>query len=714
MKHTHNFTHKILPALLMLAFCPASFADELKQTENEENETGKYAATLPTVHVVAQSDSSVLKGYVNYGEAAATRNGLLVKEIPQSVDILNIQKNKNYGTNDLSSILEGNAGIDATYDMRGESIYIRGFQADANDIYRDGVRESGQVRRSTANIERVEILKGPSSVLYGRSNGGGVINMVSKYANFHTSRNVGLLYGSYGTRNGNIDLNQAVNDHVAVRLVGEVGENHSFRDRADSKNRMISPSITVRTDKLRWTGEYLYDYAKRIPDRNPSKSVYDQMGIGYRKGFAHPGDFATDRLQTWRSNLSFDFNDNWKLEWQLARRKASQDFDYFYGGSYNAARRLLNQNYAWQQTDNTTLSNTLTLNGKFKIGRFDNHLTVGYDYSKERRNPTIGTRRNNNINPYAGYESWEPSGRLSAATIRNRHKAETHGLFVQNIFSATPQLKIAAGGRYEQFRFSSVNIRNRSSSYKGHHFSPNLGVVWDVNPQHTLYAGFHKSYSPYGGGSGYLGIDAASDSATFNTSPEMNKQYEAGIKSSWLDNRLSTTLAVYHMEHYNRRYRPTVEIVGIGAVRGKERSRGIELGATGQLAKKWYLRASLGWMSAKVLDDKESPALSGKPLSNTSKFQGNVFLRFIPTEHFYAEAGLTASGKRYANSVNRSGKLESSTLPGFVRLDMMAGYTRKNWNITGAVTNVLNQKYWRSDSMPGNPRSFTLRVNYSF
>ena len=67
--------------------------------------------------------------------------------------------------------------------MRGESIFLRGFQADASDIYRDGVRESGQVRRSTANIERVEILKGPSSVLYGRTNGGGVINMVSKYAN---------------------------------------------------------------------------------------------------------------------------------------------------------------------------------------------------------------------------------------------------------------------------------------------------------------------------------------------------------------------------------------------------------------------------------------------------------------------------------------------------------------------------------------------------
>ena len=173
--------------------------------------------------VVGQADTSVLKGYINYDEAAVTRNGQLIKETPQTVDTLNIQKNKNYGTNDLSSILEGNAGIDAAYDMRGESIFLRGFQADASDIYRDGVRESGQVRRSTANIERVEILKGPSSVLYGRTNGGGVINMVSKYANFKQSRNIGAVYGSWANLSLNMDVNEVLNKNVAIRLPAKLG-----------------------------------------------------------------------------------------------------------------------------------------------------------------------------------------------------------------------------------------------------------------------------------------------------------------------------------------------------------------------------------------------------------------------------------------------------------------------------------------------------------
>lgn len=95
----------LLPTLIIASF-PVAAADTQDNGEH-------YTATLPTVSVVGQSDTSVLKGYINYDEAAVTRNGQLIKETPQTVDTLNIQKNKNYGTNDLSSILEGNAGIDA-------------------------------------------------------------------------------------------------------------------------------------------------------------------------------------------------------------------------------------------------------------------------------------------------------------------------------------------------------------------------------------------------------------------------------------------------------------------------------------------------------------------------------------------------------------------------------------------------------------------------
>lgn len=671
-----------------------------------------YTATLPTIQVEAQADANLLKGYINYDEATVTRNWQLIKETPQTVDTLNIQKNKNYGTNDLSSILEGNAGIDAAYDMRGESIFLRGFQADANDIYRDGVRESGQVRRSTANIERVEILKGPSSVLYGRTNGGGVINMVSKYANFKQSRNIGASYGSWANRSLNLDINQVISPNVAIRLTGETGRANSFRSGIDSKNTMISPSITVKLDNgLKWTGQYTYDNVERTPDRGPERSVYDRFNLSYHTGFAHPNDFVKDKLQVWRSNLEYSFNDRWNLQWQLAHRSAAQDFDHFYAGS--ATGNQIRRNYAWQQTDNKTLSSNFTLNGDYKIGRFNNHLTVGADYSREHRNPTLGFSRSFTalIDPY-DRASWPASGRLQPVLTQNQHKADSYGLFVQNIFSATPNLKFVVGGRYDKYKFSSENLLNGSiRSYSGHSFSPNIGAVWNINPTHTLYAAYNKGFAPYGGRSGYLSIDTSS-SAVFNADPEYSRQYEAGIKSGWLNDRLSTTLSAYQIERFNIRYRPDPQNDPYRwAVGGKNRSRGIELSAIGQIVpKKLYLRGSLGVMQAKVVEDKESPERVGTNLSNTSNITGNLFFRYTPTENLYGEIGVTGTGKRYGYNT-RSGQ---TTLPGFARTDAMFGWNRKNLNFTLAVGNLFNQKYWRSDAMPGNPRSYTARVNYSF
>ena len=163
-----------------------------------ENVNIKASATLPTIVIEAMAEGDPIKTYVDYKQANVTRNGLDKKDIPQTVDTLDVSKYKLYGANDLSVMLQGTPGVSTSYDTRNDGISIRGFNADTNDIYRDGIRESGQYRRSTANVERIEILKGPASVLYGRSAGGGVINMVTKVANFDTkSYQVNVIKNGY-------------------------------------------------------------------------------------------------------------------------------------------------------------------------------------------------------------------------------------------------------------------------------------------------------------------------------------------------------------------------------------------------------------------------------------------------------------------------------------------------------------------------------------
>lgn len=702
--------------VVMLSLTTAQSLLNAKSLENKKSnkEKKEFNAVLPTVYIEAMKEDDITKGYVNYENASITRNNMSIKQTPMTIDTLNIQKNKNYGTNDLSSILEGNAGIDTTYDMRSDNIFIRGFRADTNDIYRDGIRESGQVRRSTANIERVEILKGPASLLYGRSNGGGVINMVSKYANFDNSSNVGLSMGSWKNKGANLDINQVVNENVAIRFVSDVTKGETFRDsiqkNIENESKMFSPSITItNNDNLKWTAQYTYDYAKRTPDRGPNKTQYDLMGISYDKAFAHNGDYVEDRLQILRSSLDYQINDKWSLNWAAAYRKAEQNFDHYFLGTYSTSTKLLSQNYAWQETENKTISNTLTLNGEIRTGNILHNLTFGVDYSKENRNPKLYSEKEIPFNPFDS-SSWTKIEKKNA-TIKNEHEGISKGIFLEDIISLTPSLKLVLGGRFDKYSFNSTDISNNHSSHDGDSFSPRVGIVYDINEDHTIYTSYNKSFSPYGGNS-YLGVSASKDSSTFNDEPEYNEQYEVGIKSDWFDNKLSSTFSLYQIEHFNIRYRPDWEPdLTKWYQRGKERSRGAELSIIGQVYEDFYLRASIGTMQAKVIKDKSNPDNEGNYLSNTANINGNIFVRYAPSsKNFYTELGVTHVGKRYF--YDRSGN--ESTLDSFNRVDSLLGWKYKDVNITLGILNLFDKDYWRSSTMPGASRSATLRLNYKF
>lgn len=700
-------------SLIFLCGSSTAYAEDMTQNVDTDSIPKEFHATLPTIVVESTSDQKQTLGYNKYNQANITRSEVAVKDIPQTIETINVQKNKLYGTNDLSSIVEGNAGIDATYDMRGESINIRGFSADASDIYLDGVRASGQVRRSTANVERVEVLKGPASVLFGRSRGGGVINMVSKKANFTQRNSVNVRGGSWDRSGVSLDSNQVLNPNTAVRLTADYEQGDSFRSGIEYQNKMLSPSIIWHSDdkKLRWEGQYTYDEAWRIPDRSPEKSVYDTLTLNYDKGFAHDGDEVTDKLHFLRSSLSYDISPNWTAEWTAGYRKANQDFDHYYGGTLTPDNKV-KQSYAWQQTDNKTLSSSLMLKGIATTGKFDHQLSLGYDFSQEQRNPLLFSKSGAvTIDPYQPTSWSKNTHRLFPANTDNHHKGTTHSIFAQDLISLTPDVKLMLGGRWDDYRFESENITHQKQTTDDTAFSPNVGLVWNASPDHTLYGSYAKSYSPYGG-NGYLGVTIG-DQRKVNQDPEHNKQYEIGVKSDWLNGKLSTTASLYQLAHYDIRYRPDPENKPFDfAIRGEEQSRGIDLSAIGKLSEKWYLRGSLGVMSAKVKEDKSNPIFEDKHLNGTSDVQGNVFVRYLPNPTWYAEMGVTHSGKRYNYNTTTGA---DNNIDGFTRVDAMFGYQfNKNVSTTLAVNNVFDTEYWRSSSMPASPRSFMARLNYEF
>jgi iron complex outermembrane receptor protein len=221
--------------------------------------------------------------------------------------------------------------------------------------------------------------------------------------------------------------------------------------------------------------------------------------------------------------------------------------------------------------------------------------------------------------------------------------------------------------------------------------------------EHSVYTSYSKSYSPYGG-RGMLGVSGAQDDE-----PRYSRQVEAGIKSDWLDGGLSTQLAAYQLEHYNIRYQPdAVNSPLEWAVRGKERSRGIEFSLAGRVAPSWYVRGGVGLMSAKVAEDRSAPANVGKRLMNTAQRNGNLFLRYAPQGPWYGEIGVTHTSERYSNAAN------TARVPGYTRWDALVGWRAAPWTVTLAISNLLDKEYWRSSSMPGAPRSVLVSANYQF
>ena len=694
------------------------------------NTSSNVPAVMPTIKIEAMSELDPIKSYIDYDKANITRNGLDKKDIPQTINTIDVQKYKIYGSNDLSVMLQGTPGVSTNYDMRGDGITIRGFGADAGDIYRDGIRESGQVRRSTANIERIEILKGPASVLYGRSAGGGVVNMVSKFANFDSKSSVGAYVGSYDDYGTTADINQVLNDNLAVRLTSEYGEFDSFRSGIKNKIEMFSPSFTYKNDDetLIWTTQYTYDKLNRVPDRGPTRDNLP-AGTSIKTGFAQDGDFVDDIFQVIRTDVSYQYAPDWNFHWAASYRQAEQNFDHFYFGTYcgldgtdlkgeacTTKKGYINQIYYWQQTSNKTTTNTFDIKGKFKTGQLEHQLMVGTDWTYEEREPRLANKTQNGsaiygyVNPITGEREYSRGNGPLLINQHNYNEGTTLGAFIQDLISLNDQLKLMLGLRYDSFDFSTTNKLNKQRrNVKDSTFSPNIGLVWQPVPEHSFYTSYNKSFAPFGGQMGVNQVSASTNVATMDKEPQYNEQYEVGVKSEWLDNRLNTQFSVFDIRKNNIRYKPNPDSdPEVWATAGQHQSRGLEFSFIGRVLDNVFVRGGYGYTDAKVKTDKQNPEREDNYLANTSKNTGNLFVRYLPTEQWYTEMGVTYVGSYYPN-INNAVKME-----GFHRVDAAVGYSADPWNITLAVNNLTNKEYWRSDSMPGAPRNVLVRLNYQF
>ncbi|CAI8763713.1 TonB-dependent receptor [Pseudomonas serboccidentalis] len=647
----------------------------------------------------------------------ATRTSTPVRYVPQAIDSIKTSNVANYGTHDIGDALSGIPNVSSSADTRFDSLRIRGFDA-SNDFYLDGIRDDSQYKRDLHNIERVEVLKGPAAVLYGRGSQGGIVNRVSKMPEFGRRSTLEAQGGSEDLRSLYADLSTDPSENLSLRLnMGNMDEN-SFRDGVSGNRQLFAPSMSWQlTPDLNWLVQYEYSRYNRTPDRGIPGVNGRPADVGRDTTYGNDHDFIDDKAQSLRSKLTYEINDNWQLRQTLGVFKLDSDFDNTYLTHFDPKTNKVARQH-WQQ-DLTTRNvyNNIELEGAFDTFGLEHRLLTGVEIGSQRRDPKLynaATGKTPGAQPVPSLDLFNPNRELrhtgSMQVFSDSHtEVESRAVYVQDQLRLNDQWQLLAGLRYDTFDIESTNqLRNISEDRDSHSTSPRLGIVWTPLQNHSFYASWSKTFSPVGGG--LIGITPGAAGNTNDLSPELTKQKEIGVKSDWLDDRLSTTLTVYDLELYNRRTTdpddPTLTVMT-----GLQRSRGIELTATGKLVGNWYMRGGVGVQDTTI--EKDNNGLEGKRVNNVAKHNASLFLTWKPEMGWYGETGLTLVGQRYADNAN------TTVLPGYGRWDALLGYRFKDWDLRAALNNITDREYYASATsqyqiQPGAPRSVVMTGTYSF
>ena len=664
------------------------------------------ATTLPETSISAEADEDDPRVKET---STATRTATPVRYVPQAIDSVKTESLRSYGTNDLGQALSGIPNVSSGADTRFDSLRIRGFDA-SNDFYLDGIRDDSQYVRDLHNIERIEVLKGPAAVLYGRGGQGGIVNRVSKLPMAGHKSSIEAQGGSNDLRSLYADLSTDPTDNISLRLNMGNQDNNSFRDGVSGNRQLFAPSMSWQlTPDLNWLVQYEYSRYNRTPDRGIPGVKGRPADVSRSTTYGDSRDYIDDKSQSLRSKLTYELNDNWQLRQTLGVFKLDSDFDNTYLTAYAPATNSVTRQ-RWQQ-DLTTLNlfNNVELEGGFNTYGLEHRLLTGLELGNQRRDPKLYTGTNvPSLDLNKPNRNLSHTGRMNVWS--NAHtEVETRAVYVQDQLRLNDQWQVLAGLRYDHFEVDTKNkLTNAQQAVASHSTSPRFGLVWTPLEHHSFYASWSKTFSPAGGG--VIGITPNAAGSVNDLSPELTKQKEIGVKSDWLDDRLSTTLAVYELELYNRRTADPLDRT-ITLLSGLQRSRGVELTATGKIVGNWYVRGGIGLQDATVV--KDNNGFEGKRVSDVAKRNGSLFITWKPEMGWYAETGLTLVGDRYADSLN------TVVLPGYGRWDALVGLRQKEWDVRAALNNIADKTYYASATsvaqiQPGEPRSLVVTGTYSF
>ena len=662
------------------------------------------------------------------------RGDVPLKSLPQNIDVVSAELLKDVGVNDFQNALDFASGVARQNSFGGlwDSFAIRGFAGDENlpsgyvvNGFSAGRGFSG--RRDTSNVQAIEVLKGPGSALYGRSEPGGTINIITKKPQFTEEGYIQATAGTYSLYRLEGDYTNAINDDLAFRVNGAYEDAGSFRNTVESNKLAFTPSLTYQiTDDTSLTYE-LEVLDQEAPFDRGIVVVDYQFGtvpIDTFYGEPNDGPMSIEALGH-QLTLQHGLNSDWSVMVGLSYRESSFE-GYSSEVELSGGRQLLytdgetvSRQRRYRDYDAEDLLGRIELSGTVETGDIVHHILIGadaYDYQldqiQQRWRTAWGagdtTYSVSLINPEYGQAQPE-----TGALWDRREDQSTVGLYVQDQIDLTDSLKVLAGFRFDDYSRDFYNyLADSESSQSQTATSPRIGLVYEPSNLYTLYLSYSEGFRPNSG------TDA--DGEAFD--PEESKSYEAGVKFANSDESLTGTVAIFRAEKSNVLSADPVNS-GYSAALGEAESQGIEVDLNAVIADDTTVTVAYAYVDAETSNDIVNfdwgvniPA--GSRLINIPEHKLNVTaMHFmdIAGKESKVGASVTYVGDRLGETIDPDYILPSYTT---VRLFGSVNLS-DNVVINADIDNLFDKEYYASSysalwTMPGTPRTAKISVKYAF
>jgi iron complex outermembrane receptor protein len=662
--------------------------------------------------------------------SSVMRTSAPIQEIPQTVNVVAAQVIRDQAPRNLDDALANVSGITQgnTLGSTQDSVMTRGFGDNRNgSIMRDGM-PLVQGRGMNATVDRVEVLKGPASLLYGIQDPGGVVNMVSKQPELEQYNALTLRGSTYGEgkngSGGTFDSTGALGTSgLAYRMVLDHEDEDYWRNYGVHRETLVAPSLA-------WFGErtkllFAYEHREFLTPFDRGTVIDPRsnhpLDISRKERLDEPFNNMQGRSDLYHFEADHEINDNWNAHFGYSWNRETYDASQVRVTAIDTTKGTLTRSMdGTQNALSTDRFATASLEGKVDVAGMRHDLVIGFDdeYRKIYRADLIRQKSLSTfsyLNPVYGRE-------VEGSTVSPADSAQTDllrsdSVFVQDSIHLTDQWIFVAGGRfqaYDQYAGKGVPFKANTDS-NGQKWVPRAGLVYRYTDELSFYGSYTESFKPNSTIAPLSGSTAVLDGSI---APEQARSWEIGAKLD-MPGRVTGNIALFDINKRNVLVANAEGPVTIYSAAGEVRSRGIELDLSGQLSDRWSMIGSYAYTDAEVTED---PDYKGKQLQNVARNSGSLsavydFGSIIGGDQLRVGAGARYVGEREGNAVN------DFELPGYTVADAFATYDTQldgqKVKFQLNVKNLFDRTYYTSAASRffvsmGDSRQVTLSSTLEF